>query len=297
MRTIHSGMTREACCQQCWSTKGCGAAVYGVADAGCWLKSAAVVNRTRHKPGVYGCWPDPNAPPAPPAPPSPPSPSPSPPHRGGPEYLVSSPCVDVPPAAIAGACKQAVLPLVPSPGYALQGCLDLGVLSQQSVAAIDGNESNGVRIVYGGGNDTVGCRYPRSLIYDIVCDLSAPSSAGPDPIIVSKQCEYTVTWRTPIGCPKPDLEPHGCPVDLPRPTPAQLAYQRAELVATVGFQMDTYAYDDGDPGCNAKNWNVTSRPSTLAPTNLNTTQWVGVLSDYGARMAWADAKHGCGFLL
>ena len=90
------------------------------------------------------------------------------------------------------------------------------------------------------------------------------------------------------------------PLPLPLPTPAQLAYQRAELVATVGFQMDTYAYDDGDPGCNPTNWNhgvTTSSPAALAPTHLNTTQWAAVLSSFGAKYAWMDAKHGCGFLL
>lgn len=87
---------------------------------------------------------------------------------------------------------------------------------------------------------------------------------------------------------------------LPLPTPAQLSYQQAELVATVGFQMDTYAYDDGDPGCNPANWNTgvnTSSPAALAPTNLNTTQWAQVLASFGAQYAWMDAKHGCGFLL
>ena len=206
----------------------------------------------------------------------------------------------MPAAAVEAACPKTTLPLVPAPGYALDGCFDLGLLTRQSVAAIGGNASNGVRILYGGGNDTVGCKYPRSLVYEVWCDRSVPPTAGPAPTITSKQCEYTVTWRTPLGCPTPDPDPRGCDTELPRPTPAQLAYQRAELVATVGFQMDTYAYDDGDPGCNAKNWNTgpnTNSPSTLAPANLNTTQWTEVLADFGARYAWADAKHGCGFLL
>merc|ERR1712166_1601456 len=89
-------------------------------------------------------------------------------------------------------------------------------------------------------------------------------------------------------------------LQIPVPTAAQLAYQQAELVATVGFQMDTYAYDDGDQGCNSGNWNAgvnTSQPSALAPTHLNTTQWAEVLSSFGAKFAWMDAKHGCGFLL
>ena len=71
---------------------------------------------------------------------------------------------------------------------------------------------------------------------------------------------------------------------VPLPTPVQLEYQQAELIATIGFQMDTYAYDDGDPGCNPINWNVginTSNPATLNPTNLNVTQWAEVLSSFG----------------
>ena len=59
---------------------------------------------------------------------------------------------------------------------------------------------------------------------------------------------------------------------IPLPTPVQLRYQQAEIIATIGFQTDTYAYDDGDPGCNANNWNngvKTSQPATLNPSNLN----------------------------
>jgi alpha-L-fucosidase len=87
---------------------------------------------------------------------------------------------------------------------------------------------------------------------------------------------------------------------IPLPTRTQVRYQQAEIIATVGFQMDTYAYDDGDPGCNAQNWNrgvKTSDPSTLAPTDLNITQWALVLQSLGAKIAWMNAKHGCGFLM
>ena len=87
---------------------------------------------------------------------------------------------------------------------------------------------------------------------------------------------------------------------IPLPTPVQLRYQQAEIIATIGFQMDTYAYDDGDPGCNKNNWNngvKTSQPATLNPSNLNITQWAEVLSSLGAKYAWMNAKHGCGFLM
>ena len=87
---------------------------------------------------------------------------------------------------------------------------------------------------------------------------------------------------------------------IPTPTPTQIRYQQAELIATIGFQMDTYAYDDGDPGCNVLNWNTgvrTSQPSALAPTDLNVSQWASVLQSFGAKIAWMNAKHGCGFLM
>ena len=91
------------------------------------------------------------------------------------------------------------------------------------------------------------------------------------------------------------------PGAIPVPTKTtQIRYQQAEIIATVGFQMDTYAYDDGDPGCNALNWNKgvkTSKPSVLAPTDLNVSQWASVLRSLGAKIAWMNAKHGCGFLM
>jgi hypothetical protein len=112
----------------------------------------------------------------------------------------------------------------------------------------------------------------RTLIYHIICNESAPSDQGPTAISWSQEhpLTYPVEWPHPSGCAK-RAPPAQCPAP-PRPTAAQLAYQEAEVVAIVCFQMDTYAGTDGDPGCNANNWNkgaTTAAPSTFAPNSLN----------------------------
>jgi hypothetical protein len=74
--------------------------------------------------------------------------------------------------------------------------------------------------------------------------------------------------------------------------------------ALIHFNMATYARD-GDPGCDATNWNQrapnatgpTSDPHTFFPKSLNTTQWFDSISALGAKIAVLTAKHGCGFLL
>lgn len=85
---------------------------------------------------------------------------------------------------------------------------------------------------------------------------------------------------------------------VPLPTAAQLAYQRMELVATVGYQMNSFT---GTQWCGPDNWNtgvMTSKPSTFAPgPAFDVSQWADVVASFGARGAWMDTKHVCGFLL
>jgi alpha-L-fucosidase len=72
----------------------------------------------------------------------------------------------------------------------------------------------------------------------------------------------------------------------------------------VTFNMATFA-QNGDPGCDATNWNVhadyatgpTSDPATFYPFRLNITQWFDSITALGANIATLTAKHGCGFLL
>jgi len=75
-------------------------------------------------------------------------------------------------------------------------------------------------------------------------------------------------------------------------------------IALIHFNMATYA-KDGDPGCDASNWNQkaigatgpTRNPATFQPIKLNTTQWFDSITALGANIAVLTAKHGCGFLL
>jgi alpha-L-fucosidase len=68
--------------------------------------------------------------------------------------------------------------------------------------------------------------------------------------------------------------------------------------------MATFAHN-GDPGCDATNWDVkapyatgkTSDPATFDPMLLNTTQWMESITALGANIAILTAKHGCGFCL
>ena len=80
------------------------------------------------------------------------------------------------------------------------------------------------------------------------------------------------------------------------PTDSQVWYQQAEIHALIHFNMATY-FHDGDPGCDASNWNESSNAESFKPTRLNTSQWADVMVDLGAKGAILTAKHGCGFLL
>ena len=63
--------------------------------------------------------------------------------------------------------------------------------------------------------------------------------------------------------------------------------------------------ENGDPGCNAKNWLVkapgaagpSGDPATFNPTLLDTDQWAEVYKSFGVKGAVVTAKHGCGHLL
>ena len=91
---------------------------------------------------------------------------------------------------------------------------------------------------------------------------------------------------------------------LPVPSPAQLRYQDTDFVALIHFNMGTFAHN-GDPCCDASNWDVqapyatgkTSDPATFNPVKLNTTQWMESITALGANLAILTAKHGCGFCL
>lgn len=75
-------------------------------------------------------------------------------------------------------------------------------------------------------------------------------------------------------------------------------------MALIHFNMATFARD-GDPGCQADNWNIkapyasglTSDPATFNPEKLNISNWAESMLALGAKHAVLTAKHGCGHLL
>ena len=219
-------------------------------------------------------------------------------------YVLSSPCHNAP----TNECANTV---AASPAYALVGaspntrCYSLGGAAGAGGVLPLGTETTALlctlewrvklRISVQGGEGG------RTLIYNLVCNATAPRSQGPEATAAHSALTYPFTWHHPAGCGT-HLTGTQCPAPpkQPVPTKAQLAYQNAEIVAIVCFQMDTYAANDGDPGCNAANWAKginTSSPATYNPTKLNVSQWVAVSESMGAKYAWLTAKHGCGFLL
>ena len=191
-------------------------------------------------------------------------------------YKVSPPCVNGPTTA----CTNSV---TPCPAYAVVGagtsgkgtCYSLGAPAGAGGALPLGavtaplSRHAGLRITVPNGEGG------RKIIYDIVCNSSAPVSQGPAPTASHSDLTYPFTWSHPAGCPVHATS--GCPRPPPPPLPTktQLAYQNAEVVAIVCFQMDTYAANDGDPGCNPSNWAKginTSSPATYNPYKLNVSQ-------------------------
>ena len=56
-------------------------------------------------------------------------------------------------------------------------------------------------------------------------------------------------------------------------------------------------FEDGDPACNANNWNESGNPLSFNPYLLNVTNWIESYLALGAKSAVLTAKHGCGFCL
>ncbi len=79
------------------------------------------------------------------------------------------------------------------------------------------------------------------------------------------------------------------PVVRPRPTPAQLQWQRDEFAMFLHFGMNTFMNREWGDG--------TEDPKTFAPTRLNARQWARTAREAGARAMILTAKHHDGFCL
>ena len=82
-------------------------------------------------------------------------------------------------------------------------------------------------------------------------------------------------------------------VAVPLPTQPQLAWQKNEIMALVHFNMATF-FHNGDPGCNAANWNESQHPASFAPNQLNVSNWIVSMKALGVKEAVLTAKHDAG---
>jgi alpha-L-fucosidase len=83
--------------------------------------------------------------------------------------------------------------------------------------------------------------------------------------------------------------------EIPKPTPAQLAWQQAEL--GVVFHYDLHVFDDKHYSQHDNRKNGASDANAFQPTELDTDQWLAVAKDMGARFAILTASHETGFRL
>lgn len=84
-------------------------------------------------------------------------------------------------------------------------------------------------------------------------------------------------------------------IDLPIPTPAQLKWQNAELVAVFHYDLHVF---DGKPYNQAKNRITPFEDYNIFnPTSLDTDQWVKAAKDAGFKIAILTATHETGFAL
>ena len=83
--------------------------------------------------------------------------------------------------------------------------------------------------------------------------------------------------------------------DLPRPTPVQLAWQRAEL--GVVYHYDLHVFDDGHYVQSKNRRTPPGDTNRFAPTELDVGLWVRTARAMGARFAILTASHETGFRL
>lgn len=86
-----------------------------------------------------------------------------------------------------------------------------------------------------------------------------------------------------------DPWPPGPPQSRPRPTPAQLRWQRDELALFIHFGVNTFTDREWGDGKES--------PSIFAPAALDCAQWARAAKSAGARALILTAKHHDGFCL
>lgn len=63
------------------------------------------------------------------------------------------------------------------------------------------------------------------------------------------------------------------------PTPAQLAYQDAEIGAIIHFSSNTFAETQG---CGPDNWHLANDSNIFQPNELDVDSWLQAAANFGA---------------
>ncbi|MBI9018997.1 MAG: alpha-L-fucosidase [Phycisphaerae bacterium] len=84
-------------------------------------------------------------------------------------------------------------------------------------------------------------------------------------------------------------------LDIPTPTPAQLAWQQAELGVLICYELHTF--NAGRYVQSQARVNSIQNVNQFNPTELDTDQWIKTVKDMGARFAILTASHESGFRL
>lgn len=158
-------------------------------------------------------------------------------------YDVTSPCAIVRPTVTCTAgTPEFASPAVQvlQSGDPAVPCLPLGQLDANTTMEYlnASNPATGIQMTLKDGVNHPNCPGGRTLVYQLYCDADAPQGAGPSSV-TNDACEYTVVWRSPAACPA--MVPSGSPgcnsAHVPLPTAPQLAYQQAEIMALIHFNM------------------------------------------------------------
>src|SRR5262245_6794776 len=77
--------------------------------------------------------------------------------------------------------------------------------------------------------------------------------------------------------------------NIPKPTPAQVEWQKKETTAFLHFTVNTFTGKEWGDG--------TESPAIFNPAKFDARQWIKALRDAGFKIAIITAKHHDGFCL
>ena len=149
-------------------------------------------------------------------------------------YTGAGPCgLPLPTSPAPSFCQNLRTSLIPAMGYNVVGnkfghnshnvgeCLSMGhtPMYNQGVTGAGyplPNGESGIRLIFSAGS-SYSCKGQRSIIFDLVCDPTAPASSIPVSVSQGPVCTYKFRWPSPFACPEHTTTP--CPAPTPVPPP------------------------------------------------------------------------------